>query len=246
MAVIRGKQAPSIKAEERTSGHQAPEISERANMSVTTSGIPENPGYLVDAKQMGAAGRLLSNAQHLANYTSENFGASADLWSMDRVPGGEKAWMVGGTSDPRTGKAFPTQLVDVGAPNPKLTAHDVLGTRDAMLPAARSWETKREGTRGYKNAIYGTWKDDSLGRVDVDLSTKFNDERQAEDMMFSRKEYAIYDNGHQNPDGTTGREITNQQARERRGLKVSPKDTQKDAKQEIIYSRHGDRQSDKG
>ena len=65
------------------------------------------------------------------------------------------------------------------------------------------------------------------------------DERQAEDATLTRKEYEMWDNGAE-------RTVTNQGIREKRGLKVSPKDTEKDAKQEIIYSRHGDRQSDKG
>lgn len=232
MAVIPGNQAPDLRFGIRKSVPNSPSISPeiegRLNTSVQAGKLGGEPVLSWDrGADPRKVGRLLSSAQQVARLTNEG-GSSSDLYSLDVIPAGERKFMVGGTPDPRTKEAFPTQLVDVGAKDPKLTVHDVLATRQAMLPAALAGR----GGSGYQQPVYGTWKGDGYDRVDVDLSTGFDSERKAEDMTMSRKEYAMFDNA-------AMEEVSNEQIRRKRGLPVSPKDTEKDDKQEVVYRRHG-------
>lgn len=218
----------------------SPEVAARMNTSVTTTGAPLQGGLLLDKSRPKDVGRLLSSAQHAINSTHANGGYSADLWSMDEIPYGSKSYMVGGEYDSRTlrtpqGKNnrkpehVPTQLVDVGSPDPRMTLSDVIGTREKLMAAAQ----------GYKQPVFGTWNatdDDGkpLGRVDVDLSTRFDKLETAKDFTLRRNEYALWDN-------EKGETVTNEQIRRERGKPVSESDTvKKNPKQEVIHRRHGE------
>lgn len=127
--------------------------------------------------------RVLSAAQHMAALTSENGGATIDLRKMDAYEGGQNFQMVGGSPDVRTGKAFPTQLVDVGSPNPRVHAGDIIDARKKMLPAAV----------GKARPALGTWAAKDKKQVDIDLvDVIHNNPRRAEDLTLQRNEDAYF------------------------------------------------------
>lgn len=208
-----------------------PEARERFTNAVHTLNVP-GQGRVI-AWDRGAdpaqVDREVGYAQQIIRNTDEG-GSSSDLWSLKPYEQGEEAYMVGGTPKFSERKLrhkatpIPTQLVDVGNPSPKLSVADVFGTRENMFA----------DTRGYNNAVYGTWNEPGLNRIDVDASTMFADKTKGEDFTLSRKEYAMYDNG-------KGESVSNEDIRRARGLPVSPKDTEKEAKQEVVYRRHGER-----
>lgn len=157
--------------------------------------------------------RMLSSAQQASALTSEFGGASLDLHTMKPYQAGDEAYMVGGTPDASTGKAFPSQLVDYGNPDPKMTAGDFIDTRKKMLAAAQ----------GSENPVFGTWvakEPDQYGaegkpHVAIDLSTAYSSQKQADDATLARNESANFTM-------KDFSEKTNEQIRAERGLGARP------------------------
>lgn len=157
--------------------------------------------------------RVLSSAQQASALTSEHGGASLDLHTMKPYQAGDEAYMVGGTPDSQTGKAFPSQLVDYGNPDPKMTAGDFIDTRRKMLAAAQ----------GTENPVFGTWvakEPDQYGaegkpHVAIDLSTAYSGQKQADDATLARNESANFTM-------KDFSEKTNEQIRKERGLGPRP------------------------
>ena len=189
--------------------------------------VPGNWKYRAqspDVMPPGTIGhRMLSAAQHLSNLTDEHGGASADLHSLRAYEYGENAHMASGTPDVRTGKAFPTQLVDVGTSNPKLSVGDVMEIRDKMRPAAK----------GAANPVFGTWvseKDPKKG-VQVDYATALPDKEKAKDLTLSRNEDAMFSMSDLS-------ETKNEDIRTERG--ITGERPPKTKSQEEVFRRHGE------
>lgn len=181
--------------------------------------------------------RVLSAAQHAASLTNEYEGGSFRLHGQDsgqhigpnadrKAPAlqpyspGDPYTMVGGMPDKRTGKAFPTQMVDYGSPSPRANAGDIIDARKKMVAASSS-----------PDAVLGTWT--SVGgrgenRVDIDMSTKFSDSSAADTAVIDRNEDAHFSM-------KDFSEKTNQQIRDERGLGPRP---EKEKGQEEIVRRH--------
>jgi hypothetical protein len=164
--------------------------------------------------------RVLSAAQHMSALTSENGGATMDLRGMKAYEAGQDVQMVGGSPDVRTGKAFPTQLVDVGSSNPRVHAGDVIDARKKMLPAAV----------GKASPALGTWAPEGKRKVDIDLVDVIHgNPKRAGDLTIERNEDAYFNL--KNFD-----EPSNEQLRTERGIKGSR--PPKGAKQEEVARRH--------
>jgi len=123
---------------------------------------------------------LLSRAQFVAYQTNVGGGHSADLHTLKSYNPGDNAHMVGSTVDRRTGQPFPSQLVDKGAENPRVTRDDVLGIRGKMLGSQPP----------EANPVLGTWR--SGDNVAVDLSTAFPTQHEADTETLKRNEDANF------------------------------------------------------
>lgn len=142
-------------------------------------------------KESAAAVKLLAGNPGPANAflqsTHENGGASMFLHNMKMVNYGDKMNIVGKEPSKKTGEAVPTEFVDKGSSDPKLSA----------VQFALHFNRLKEHAKTNK-ALMGSWIDKKTKKatkkgVQIDLSGGYKDRPTAEMKMISRNEDAIVD-----------------------------------------------------
>ena len=126
-------------------------------------------------------------AQAFIDSTHENKGASMFLHDMSMVNYGDKMNIVGKEPSRKTGKPVPTEFVNAGSNEPKLSA----------LQFASHFNRLKEHAKNNK-ALMGSWIDTKTPEhtqkgVQIDMSGGYKNRKTAEMKMISRNEDAIVD-----------------------------------------------------